>query len=87
MNRSAPHPRSRKTPRGRRRMARRILQQSLGTKLCQYGSNERPGSLQTGPARGSRGGDSLRRGERHDDGWFSWLVVEWVCVCLGRGDG
>ena len=36
MRRSAPQPRSRKTPRGGRMMARRILQMSLQKAECQF---------------------------------------------------
>lgn len=68
MSRSAPHPRSKKTPRGGRKMARMILQMSLWVALLAIQVRQNDVSVLRPGVRGA-GGD-LPSGERHDGNWF-----------------
>lgn len=64
MSRSAPQPRSRKTPRGGRMMAKMILQMSLFEKLA---------SLQADKTNRPRDAQDLRSSERHCE-WYATVV-------------
>lgn len=65
MSRSAPHPRSKKTPRGGRKMARMILQMSLWGALLAI--QVRPNDVSVlRPGGGGGAGGDLPSGERHD---------------------